>query len=153
MILVSACLAGQACRYDGGAFEPAAAIARMVAEGQAVPVCPEVLGGLPTPRLPAEIQGGDGSDVLAGTARIRRVDGLDVTEAFRAGAEATLEIARACGATAAVLKADSPSCGVKQIHDGAFAGGRVPGMGLTAAMLDQAGLALYDEADPLPAST
>lgn len=150
MILVSACLTGQACRYDGGAFARAPEIARLLAEGRALPVCPEVLGGLPTPRPPAEIQGGDGTDVLAGTARIRRADGTDVTDAFQAGAEATLEIARAHGATAAILKSCSPSCGVKQIHDGAFAGGLVPGMGLTAAMLAAAGLALYDEKDPLP---
>lgn len=150
MILVSACLAGERCRYDGGGFEGYPQLARMIAEGRAVPICPEVLGGLPTPRPPAEIQGGDGRDVLAGTARIRRSDGTDVTAAFRAGAEAALAIAREHGATAAVLKARSPSCGIKQIYDGSFAGRCVSGMGLTAALLDQAGLRLYDEADLLP---
>nr|AUF71783.1 DUF523 domain-containing protein [uncultured bacterium] len=147
MILLSACLAGKRCRYDGGGFDRYPELARMVEEGRAVPVCPEELGGLPTPRPPAEIQGGDGRDVLAGNARITRVDGKDVTEAFLAGARKTLSIAQTCGATAAVLKGRSPSCGAKQIYAGAFDGALKPGQGVTAALLESAGLTLYDEDD------
>jgi uncharacterized protein YbbK (DUF523 family) len=150
LILVSACLIGKRCRYDGDGFDGYPELARLVEEGRALPVCPEQLGGLPTPRPPAELQGGDGADVLAGTARITRIDGPDVTEAFLEGARETLAIARSCGATAAILKARSPSCGSKQVYDGSFSGALKPGKGLTAAMLEQAGLALYDEDDPLP---
>jgi uncharacterized protein YbbK (DUF523 family) len=152
MILISACLVGNRCRYDGGGFDRYPELARLVEEGHALPVCPEQLGGLPTPRPPAELQGGDGADVLAGTARITRQDGTDVTDAFLAGARETLEIARRCGATGAILKARSPSCGAKQIYDGSFNGGLKPGRGLTAAMLEAEGLAVYDEDDPHPLS-
>ena len=147
MILVSACLTGKNCRYDGGGFDRYPELARMVEEGRALPVCPEQLGGLPTPRPPAELQDGDGMQVLTGEARITRQDGTDVTEAFLAGAQKTLEIARQSGATAAILKARSPSCGCKQIYDGTFSGELKPGKGLTAALLEQAGLVLYDEDD------
>lgn len=150
MILISACLIGKRCRYDGGGFDRYPELARLVEDGKALPVCPEQLGGLPTPRPPAELQGGDGQDVLAGKARITREDGQDVTDAFLAGAEATVRIARESGATAAVLKARSPSCGCKQVYDGSFSGALKDGKGLTAAMLEAEGLALYDEDDPLP---
>ena len=83
--LVSACLAGVPCRYDGGA-KPDAAIVRAVAEGRALPACAEVAGGLPTPRPPAEIRGGDGADVLRGTARVVTEQGADVTAEFVDGA-------------------------------------------------------------------
>src|SRR5512136_2016262 len=99
MIIVSACLAGVACRYDGGA-KPCAAVICLVAEGQAIPVCPEQLGGLPTPRLPAE-QVGD---------RVIRKDGMDVTAEFERGAQEALKVARLVGAKTAILKARSPSC-------------------------------------------
>jgi len=150
VILISACLIGKNCRYDGGGFDRYPELARLVEEGKAVPVCPEQLGGLPTPRPPAELQGGDGRDVLAGAARITRQDGQDVTDAFLAGARATVEIARRCGATAAILKARSPSCGAEQVYDGSFSGALKPGMGLTAAMLEAEGIALYDEDDRPP---
>lgn len=152
MILISACLIGNHCRYDGGGFDRYPDLARLVEEGKAVPVCPEQLGGLPTPRPPAELQGGDGKDVLAGKARITREDGQDVTEAFLAGARETVEIARRYGATSAILKARSPSCGGKQVYDGSFSGALKPGQGLTAAMLEAEGLALYDEDDRAPFS-
>ncbi len=152
MILISACLIGNRCRYDGGGFDGYPELAQLVEEGRALPVCPEQLGGLPTPRPPAELQGGDGVAALAGLARITRQDGTDVTDAFLAGARETLSIARSCGATAAILKARSPSCGAKQIYDGTFSGGLKPGKGLTAAMLEAEGLTVYDEDDrpPLP---
>ncbi len=147
MLLISACLIGKRCRYDGEGFDGYPELARLVREGRAVAVCPEQLGGLPTPRPPAELQGGDGSGVIEGTARILGLDGGDVTEAFLAGAHATLAIARGCAATAAILKARSPSCGGKQVYDGSFAGKLMPGMGVTAALLEREGLDLYDEED------
>lgn len=151
MILVSACLVGERCRYDGGGFDGYLELQAMVARGEAVPVCPEVLGGLGTPRPPAEIQGGDGEAVLRGAARLRTQEGQDVTEAFLRGAEATAALAREVGATGAILKARSPSCGVHAVYDGSFQGQTRPGPGVTAAWLAEQGLALAEETDPRPA--
>ena len=96
--VVSACLAGESCRYDGGC-SPCPAVQALVRTGQALPVCPEVLGGLPTPRVPSEIRGG----------RVVAKDGTDVTGAFTCGAEEALQLALENGCTAAILKARSPS--------------------------------------------
>jgi uncharacterized protein YbbK (DUF523 family) len=112
MVIVSACLAGLRCRYDGSK-KACEAVMRLVAEGKAIPVCPEQLGGLPTPRLPAEIRGG----------RVVRQDGVDVTAEFSRGAEEVLKLAKLAGATTAILKARSPSCGSGKIYDGSFTGG------------------------------
>ncbi|WP_310551282.1 DUF523 domain-containing protein [Paenibacillus glufosinatiresistens] len=144
MWMISACLAGEECRYDGrhGRIDT---IARLVREGKAIQVCPEVLGGLSTPREPAEIIGGTGEDVLAGRARVMNRAGEDVTEAFIQGAKQTLEQARRMGITKALLKQNSPSCGSKRIYDGQFAGVRVPGEGVTVALLRQAGIKVYSE--------
>ena len=101
-VIVSACLAGCACRFDGGA-SPTGAVGRLVTEGRTVQVCPEEDGGLPTPRPPAEIVGGDGSDVLAGRARVVTNEGVDVTEEYLAGARRALEAAREAGAKVAIL--------------------------------------------------
>ena len=132
--MVSACLAGQCCRYDGRSnLRPA--IAALVEAGQAVPVCPEVLGGLPTPRTPSERKG---DQVLAAT-------GEDVTEAFASGAEAALYIAEECGCSAAILKARSPSCGCGRIYDGTFTRTLVEGDGLFAALLRKKGFQLFTE--------
>ncbi len=113
MIIVSACLLGICCRYDGQS-KPEARILELVARRKGViPVCPEQLGGLPTPRSAAYITAGlDGFAVLAGNARVRNIDGRDVTENFRRGAEQVSEIARLYGARRAILKSKSPSCGV-----------------------------------------
>ncbi len=108
VVLVSACLAGVRCRYDGGAC-PDPAVVDLVRRGRALPVCPEQLGGLPTPRRPAEIRGGAGADVLEGRARVVTASGADVTDAFLRGAEETLRLARLSGAEGAILKARSPS--------------------------------------------
>lgn len=145
MILISACLVGERCRYDGGGYDRYPELVAMVAAGTAIAVCPEVLGGLPTPRPPAELQGGDGAAVLAGRARVVTAAGADVTAAFLAGAEATARLARECQATDAILKAHSPSCGVHTVHDGTFQGRRVSGAGVTAARLRELGLALASE--------
>ena len=143
-VLISACLAGRNCRYDGtGAYEDA--VARLVAEGRAVLVCPEVDGGLATPRPAAEIVGGTGGDVLAGRARVVTVEGTDVTDAYLKGARRALETARREGATTAILKARSPSCGKGRVHDGTFSGALHPGDGVTAALLRAEGVTVLND--------
>lgn len=148
MLLVSACLVGERCRYDGRGYDHHLDLVRLVAEGRALPVCPEALGGLGTPRPPAELSGGDGADVLAGRARVVTADGTDVTAAFLEGAERALAEAVRVGATEAVLKRWSPSCGCDGVYAGAFDGTRAPGPGVAAARLLAAGIAVRHEGDP-----
>lgn len=138
-VLVSACLAGRACRFDGSA-NPDDSVGRLVSEGRAVLVCPEVDGGLGTPRPPAEIVGGDGADVLAGRARVVTADGVDVTDAYVAGARRALKAAEEAGARRAILKARSPSCGKGAIYDGSFSRSVTAGDGVTAALLAAHGI-------------
>ncbi|MFB6892335.1 DUF523 domain-containing protein [Kitasatospora sp. NPDC056327] len=140
-MLVSACLTGVPCRYDGRARTDAA-VAGLVAQGRAVVVCPEGAGGLPTPRAAAEIVGGDGADVLDGRARVVDAAGTDRTGEFTAGARAALAAAEAAGARRALLTARSPSCGCGQVYDGTFGGTLRPGDGVTAALLRRAGIAV-----------
>ena len=109
MIAVSECLSGRPCRYDGRA-KPDKGAQALVKAG-AVCICPEVLGGLDTPRSPAEIQGGDGFDVLDGKAKVVNKAGEDVTAQYVKGAEIVLELCKKYGVTEAVLKEKSPSCG------------------------------------------
>lgn len=142
-IAVSACLAGEACRYDGkSAPDPKMAV--LDRRGGTLRVCPEVLGGLPTPRTPAEIIGGDGFDVLAGKARVISQNGEDVTAAFIAGAEKTLALLERHGIRQIVLKSRSPSCGVTQIYDGTFTGATKDGAGVAAAWLKKHGIAVSE---------
>ena len=135
-ILISACLLGAPCRYDGtGKLEPA--LERLRAQGHTlVPVCPEVLGGLPTPRPPAERRP-DG--------RVATREGVDVTAEYRSGAEQALKIAQVHGCTLAVLKERSPSCGRGSIYDGTFSRTLVPGSGVAAQLLEEQGIAVYGE--------
>lgn len=144
MIIVSACLMGCCCRYDEK-NNLKQEIARLVQEGNAIPVCPEQLGGLSTPRPPAEIIGGNGLDVLDGKARVVDVNGKDVTAQFVKGALETLKMAQLVGATSAILKQRSPSCGSKEIYDGSFSHKRIGGMGVTAALLTKNGINVTDE--------
>ena len=137
-ILVSACLLGTLCRYDG-ASRPCGELARQEVLGhRLIPVCPEVMGGLPTPRPPAELQR-DG--------RVVDRAGKDVTEAYRLGAEEVLELARAHRCTLAVLKERSPSCGRGQIYDGSFTGRLTEGSGVTARLLEEHGVQVYGESE------
>lgn len=145
-VLVSACLAGCACRFDGRA-KPQPQVQSLVDGGAAVAVCPEVAGGLGTPRRPAEIVGGDGDDVLDGRARVIDDTGRDVTDAHLQGAAEAVRAARAAGAREAVLKEGSPSCGPTERYDGTFSGVRRPGQGVTAAALRRVGVAVRSEAD------
>jgi len=142
--LVSACLLGVPVAYDGQGRLSTTLLAA-AAQGRVVPFCPEVAGGLPVPRPPAEIAGGSGDDVLDGRARVVTAGGEDVTEAYLRGAEAALTAARRYGAQVALLKACSPSCGARRIYDGSHAGRLVPGQGVTAACLRRAGLKVYSE--------
>lgn len=138
-ILVSACLAGIPCRYDGAA-KPDPQIIAMVEAGRAIPVCAEAEGGLPTPRPPAEIVGGEGRDVLAGVAKVVTVDGDDVTDAFIEGARAVASFARERAVRTAILQDKSPSCGATQVYDGTHGGSLVQGKGVLAAALEAEGL-------------
>jgi len=144
IFIVSACLAGVNCKYNGGNNE-VPDIARLVSGGRAILVCPEQLGGLPTPRLPAEIVGGSGEDVLDGRCRIKNKEGNDVTEEFLKGAEEVLKIAKLAGATKAILKSKSPSCGCGKIYDGTFSGKLKPGNGVTAELLKRNGIDVRTE--------
>ncbi|MEU7648164.1 DUF523 domain-containing protein [Streptomyces huasconensis] len=149
-ILVSACLLGSRVRYDGGAKGVNdELVTRWRAEGRVVAFCPEVSGGLPVPRPPAEIVGGDGSAVVDGIARVLTETGEDVTEPFVRGAHRALDAAREAGARVALLKESSPSCGSLRVYDGSFAGTRVPGRGVTTALLARAGVRVFNE-DQIP---
>ena len=146
-ILVSACLMGRRVRFDGRAkTSDDELLARWREEGRLVPFCPEVEGGLPVPRPPAEIEGGvGGAAVLSGAARVLTAEGGDVTKAFLAGAYAALNVARSMGIRIAILKEGSPSCGSLRIYDGNFRGTAVPGQGVTAALLEAHGIAVFGE--------
>jgi uncharacterized protein YbbK (DUF523 family) len=146
VILVSACLLGVNCKYNGGNNKNTD-IEKLLASGEALPVCPEQLGGLPTPRPAAEITGGTGADVLDGKARVLNKEGKDVTEYFTKGAYETLKIARLTGAKKAVLKSKSPSCGCKTIYDGSFTGKLIKGSGVTAELLRRNGIEVTEEKD------
>lgn len=145
-LLCSMCLLGVRCRYDGEGkpHEVATPILRdLVRRGLAIPVCPEQLGGLPTPRPAAQISGGDGSDVIGGRARVITVHGDDVTSAFVRGAHEALRLAKMAGCREAVLKSNSPSCGAGTDcrHDGSCRAI----LGVTAALLKQEGVLVRDE--------
>lgn len=146
MIIVSACLCGLNTRYDGknNLSEKVAALLR---EGKAIAVCPEQLGNLSTPRPPHEIKGGDGEAVLKGKAKIISADDKDGTIYFVKGAEETLKIAFEAGATTAILKAKSPSCGYGKIYDGTFSKTLIEGNGVTAELLFKNGIRIYTEDD------
>ncbi|GLU45868.1 DUF523 domain-containing protein [Nocardiopsis ansamitocini] len=146
-ILVSACLMGQPVRYDGRAKPTDHVVfGRWRAEGRLVAFCPEIAGGLPVPRPPAEIEPGrDASAVLAGEAHIRTPDGDDATRFFLAGAHAALRAARKHGVRLAVLKEGSPSCGLHEVYDGTFTGARTPGEGVTTRLLRDNGIDVFTE--------
>ncbi len=148
VVLCSACLLGASVRYDG-TDKRMDAVARALEGKEVVPICPEVSGGLPVPRPPADLAEGTGEQVLDGQAQVRTNVGADVTPAFLNGARLAVEAARRFGATAAVLKERSPSCGSRQVH----LGGRLTeGMGVTAAALVRAGVAVVSEEDLLAAN-
>jgi uncharacterized protein YbbK (DUF523 family) len=144
VVLVSACLLGEACRYDG-LSKGSSKVLRALEGKEVVPVCPETGAGLGIPRPAVELKGGAGAEVLAGRARAAEVEsGTDRTEAFRRGAEMALAAARRFGVTVALLKERSPSCGTQGTHvDGVV----VRGQGVTAALLAQSGLTVLSDED------
>jgi len=142
--VVSACLLGCNCKYSGGNnFN--AEVVRFLANQEYITICPEVDGGLPTPRVASEIVGGSGEEVLTGRAQVLTKTGRDVSVQFLRGAECALAAARDFGATAALLKERSPSCGRSQIYDGGFSGTVTAGSGVAAAALARAGLLVFSE--------
>ena len=145
-LLVSACLLGNPVRYDGQAKTLGhAGLERLQAEGRVVAFCPEVAGGLSVPRAPAEIIAADGSEVLAGRARVTTRDGCDVSDNFITGAKQALALCREQGIAAAVLTETSPSCGSNQIYDGSFTRRSIDGSGVTATLLRQQGIQVFSQ--------
>ena len=133
------CLCGVNCKYSGGNNYDESVL-EIINAGDAIPVCPEVMGGLGTPRVPHEIVGGDGFDVLEGRAKVLSKDGEDNTDAFIAGAKKVLEIAKKLDVKEVILKSKSPSCGNGKIYDGRFSGVLIDGVGVTTALLIKNGI-------------
>ena len=133
-LLISACLTGKKCKYSGG-DNYCPAVEALRERYELIEVCPEVDGGLPTPRVPAERQG----------ERVVNREGVDVTEQYRRGAEMALDAAKTHGCTKALLKERSPSCGCDGIYDGTFSKTLVPGMGVAAQLLAENGIAIWGE--------
>lgn len=146
MIGISSCLGGIFCRYDGQA-KTIPQLEALLAQGKAVSVCPEVLGGLSVPREPAEIIGGDGKDVWAGRAKVLTASGEDVSEAFKLGAVLACEKLKEQQITKLVMKENSPSCGSQMIYDGSFSGVRKSGSGVAAAYFAENGIDVITEND------
>ena len=136
MIVVSACLAGEKCRYDGKS-NYCQKVVDLVAKGEAIPVCPEVLGGLSTPRAPAEQKG----------EKVFTINGVDVTKQFVDGANKCLKIAQEHNCKTALLKARSPSCGSNKIYDGTFSKRLIVGDGVLAGLLKKNGIKVITEED------
>lgn len=132
-IMVSACLTGENCKYNGGNNKNERIVA-LFAEHEMIPICPELLGGLPCPRPAAEIQNG---------VVVNR-DGACVDPEFRRGAERCLEIAEREQPDLIILQSRSPSCGVKMRYDGTFSGRLIPGSGVTAELLMRHGFRVVD---------
>ena len=146
MYLVSACLCGLNCRYNGlSSYNDR--VKALYDRGNCIAVCPEHLGNLPIPREPHEIINGEGKDVLNGIARIMSKDGTDSTNEFIDGAKKTLEIAKLMNVDTAILKSRSPSCGLGQIYDGSFNHKLRMGNGITAELLKQNGIKISTEED------
>ncbi|GAV21015.1 hypothetical protein MMIC_P1994 [Mariprofundus micogutta] len=144
-ILVSACLLGEKVRYDGEACRQGGVLEQWQREGRIVSLCPEVAGGLPIPRPPAEVRGGNAEAVLRGQQHVERENGDDVSDAFIDGAEAALALCIRHKIQIAILKEGSPSCGVNRVNDGTFAKKKIRGMGVTARLLQRHGIAVFSE--------
>ncbi|MEJ2765163.1 DUF523 domain-containing protein [Photobacterium sp. MCCC 1A19761] len=145
-ILVSACLLGSKVRYNGSDLKAEGDdFAWLLRTQHIVSFCPEVSAGLPTPRAPAEILHGVGEDVMLGKAKVMADDGTEVTQAFMAGAQLALDTCRQKGIRYAVLTESSPSCGRNTIYDGKFNGRKIPGKGVTTALLEAHGIKVYSQ--------
>jgi uncharacterized protein YbbK (DUF523 family) len=146
MRLISACLLGMRCTWSGNDNKNDRAIQLSRVE-TLIPVCPEQLGGLATPRAPQEIQAGTGDDVLDNECRVLNRNGKDVTSEFITGAEETLEIARQLNIKEFIARSRSPSCGCGQIYDGTFRDRLIDGDGVTTALLRRNGIRIIPEED------
>lgn len=142
--LVSACLAGLNCKHNGK-NNLLRSIKRLVDNGDAITVCPEVEGGLSTPRECAQVVGGDGGDVLEGKAKVITISGKDVSKNFVTGAKVALKVIKRYNIKKAILKSNSPSCGFGRIYDGAFVNVLKRGDGVLAALLRKNGVKIYTE--------
>ena len=138
--VISSCLLGIKCRYNGGT-QLNSKIYNLFENGFATPICPEVLGGLPIPRLPAELT------ITDRNVKAVNINGADVTEQFTKGAEIALSIANLIGATKAILKSKSPSCGNCSIYSGNFSGELIDGEGVTAKLFRENGIIVTNEHD------
>ncbi len=144
MIGISACLGGMCCRYDGR-HQEAAQLKELLDKKEALRICPEVLGGLPTPRDPAEIVGGNGFDVWENRAKVVTNQGEDVTEMFKAGAKRAYAALIEKKIDQLVLKDKSPSCGSQLIYDGTFSGTKLTGVGVATAYFILQGMTVQSE--------
>ena len=145
MYLISACLCGVNCKYNG-ANNYNEKCNELFISGKAVLICPEQLGGLTTPRVPSELQA-NAKDVMEGNGKVITKEGLDVTKEFIKGAKEVVEIAKKLPISAAILKEGSPSCGVNFVYDGSFNGNKVKGKGITTEMLNEIGIKTLSEKD------
>ena len=147
-ILISSCLAGAVVRYDGQSVPfPDKCLETLSDKGIIYTFCPEVEGGMPVPRPPAQIVGGTGFDVLSGRAGVRDVNGGDVTRHFVEGAERALSAVRTYQIRIALLKEKSPSCGSTYIYDGTFTSRLIPGTGVTTALLKMNNVTVFSECE------
>lgn len=144
MIMLSACLGGVNCKYNGG-NNYRSEWSQILGQQEYLSVCPETMGGLPVPRPPCEIRGGTGLDVIAGYARVIAADGRDVTDHFLLGAYKTLLMAKRAGVDTVVFKSRSPSCGSGKIYDGTFRSRLIDGDGVTTALLKLHKIKVVDE--------
>lgn len=138
-ILISACLLGVNCRYNADRLQVSGDVLKLMEKHTLIPVCPEVFGGLSTPREPSEIRG----------VRVYAKSGLDVTDNYMRGAQEALRLAQLYGCKIAVLKERSPSCGAGAVYDGSFCGRLVEGEGVTALLLMNNGIKVYGESNCL----
>jgi uncharacterized protein YbbK (DUF523 family) len=145
-ILLSACLLGDPVRYDGQSKTlQNTALDKLLSQDRVISFCPEVAGGLAVPRAAAEIHAGDGAAVIAKLASVKTQDGTDVSEYFLSGARQALALCRQYDITVAVLTESSPSCGSGRIYDGSFTRNAIPGSGVTAALLAQKGIKVFNQ--------
>ncbi len=144
MIAVSACLLGEDCKYNGG-NNYNKELDKLLKDEDIILICPETFGELKSPRPPAEIQGGDGNDVLNAGARVVDKEGRDVTDNFIKGANKALDLISKNNCKLAILKARSPSCGTRRIYNGNFNGNKKVGVGVATALLKEEGIEVLNE--------
>lgn len=144
-ILISSCLIGHPVRYDGNSNE-VEELKELIKQGKAIDMCPEIAGGMSTPREPAEIEAGKtAKDVLEGKAKVFDKNGNDVTTEFVNGAYELLKVCKEKNIKTVILKEGSPSCGSNKTYDGTFSGKKISGRGITAELLKQNGITIYCE--------